>query len=240
MLRHALIGLIIATLTVVAAVAGPTSGKKSSGRVPALLITMASRQAPAAGRARAELAKFDAAVVRPHLRRALVRGSESLRIVAATEFGRLGARADVRYLADRVIRDRVAAVRDASTKALRSIDRDLATRTLVVAYEAHGGGRGRAYVQVGAQKSFIQDFDVEVASTAFIADPQVGVVQEGVTLDVAVRATTAKGVRVQRLRIHEALKTLTGAGNVANKPGAWKRWLARERRKDNLRPLAAR
>lgn len=42
----------------------------------------------------------------------------------------------------------------------------------------------RAYVTVTNQISFIQDFDVDVANSAFIANPNIGIIQEGVVLDV--------------------------------------------------------
>jgi general secretion pathway protein D len=42
----------------------------------------------------------------------------------------------------------------------------------------------RAYVSVINEVSFLQDFDVDVANTAFIANPTIGVLQEGVVLDV--------------------------------------------------------
>lgn len=42
----------------------------------------------------------------------------------------------------------------------------------------------RSYVTVTNQISFIQDFDVDVANSAFIANPNVGIIQEGVVLDV--------------------------------------------------------
>jgi tetratricopeptide (TPR) repeat protein len=42
----------------------------------------------------------------------------------------------------------------------------------------------RAYIMSVNQVSFIEDFDVEVAQTAFIADPVIGVLQEGILLDV--------------------------------------------------------
>jgi type II secretory pathway component GspD/PulD (secretin) len=42
----------------------------------------------------------------------------------------------------------------------------------------------RSYFTVVNQVSFIQDFDVDVANSAFIANPNVGIIQEGVALDV--------------------------------------------------------
>lgn len=44
--------------------------------------------------------------------------------------------------------------------------------------------RERSYVTVVNQITFVQDFDVDVANSAFIANPNIGVIQEGVVLDV--------------------------------------------------------
>lgn len=42
----------------------------------------------------------------------------------------------------------------------------------------------RAFVTVVNQVSFVQDFEVDVATNAFIADPVIGIAQEGIVLDV--------------------------------------------------------
>ena len=42
----------------------------------------------------------------------------------------------------------------------------------------------RANVTMVQQISYVKDFDVEVAQAAFIADPQVGILQDGIVLDV--------------------------------------------------------
>jgi general secretion pathway protein D len=42
----------------------------------------------------------------------------------------------------------------------------------------------RAFVTVVNQVTFVQGYDVDVANAAFIADPNIGVVQEGIVLDV--------------------------------------------------------
>jgi hypothetical protein len=97
-------------------------------------------------------------------------------------------------------------------------------RYLVYRYEAHGGSAPRAYFATINQLSFIQDFDVEVAQTAFIADPQVGTIQEGVVLDAQVLATTAVGEIVEREVVYSSLVKLTGATGVKNEPGAWAAW----------------
>lgn len=97
-------------------------------------------------------------------------------------------------------------------------------RYLVWRFEAHGGGGPRAYSFFGTQLSYIQDFDVEVASTAFIADPQVGVLQEGIVLDVQVVGTEVVSQWTERQVIHGALARLTHVSTVLNEPGAWAKW----------------
>jgi type II secretory pathway component GspD/PulD (secretin) len=44
--------------------------------------------------------------------------------------------------------------------------------------------KGRGHVAVINQTSYVRDFDVEVAQAAFIADPKVDVIQDGIVLDV--------------------------------------------------------
>ncbi|HEX6811820.1 MAG TPA: hypothetical protein VF384_09385 [Planctomycetota bacterium] len=44
--------------------------------------------------------------------------------------------------------------------------------------------KGRGHVAVINQTSYVRDFDVEVAQAAFIADPKIDVIQDGIVLDV--------------------------------------------------------
>ncbi len=97
-------------------------------------------------------------------------------------------------------------------------------RYLVYRFEAHGGGAPRAYSMFANQLTFIQDFDVEVAQTAFIADPIVGIIQEGIVLDAQVIATEQVEHFIEREVIYGALTELTGATDVPNKKGAWAAW----------------
>jgi hypothetical protein len=95
---------------------------------------------------------------------------------------------------------------------------------LVYRFEARGGGGPRAYNMNVNQLTFIQDFDVEVAQTAFIADPIPGVIQEGTVLDVQVVATQQTSYIVEREVIHGSLQRLTGARDVPMEDGAWAKW----------------
>jgi len=64
----------------------------------------------------------------------------------------------------------------------------------------------RANLTVVNQISFVQDFDVEVAQTAFIADPVIGVIQDGLTLDV--RPTVSNDRRYVTLELRPTVANL--------------------------------
>lgn len=64
----------------------------------------------------------------------------------------------------------------------------------------------RANITLVNQVSFIQDFDVEVAQTAFIADPIVSIIQDGLTLDV--RPTISYDRKYITLELQPTIATL--------------------------------
>ncbi|MEN8148352.1 MAG: hypothetical protein ABFS86_00930 [Planctomycetota bacterium] len=64
----------------------------------------------------------------------------------------------------------------------------------------------RANITLVNQVSFIQDFDVEVAQTAFIADPIVSIIQDGLTLDV--RPTISHDRKYIMLELQPTIATL--------------------------------
>ncbi len=64
----------------------------------------------------------------------------------------------------------------------------------------------RANITLVNQLSFIQDFDVEVAQTAFIADPIVGIIQDGLALDV--RPTISNDRKYITLELQPTIATL--------------------------------
>ena len=71
-----------------------------------------------------------------------------------------------------------------------------------------GGTKTRGHVAFLTQTSYIRDFSVEVASAAFIADPQVDVLQEGAVLDATIMGVTHQ--RTIRRYYRRALKQLSG------------------------------
>ncbi len=92
--------------------------------------------------------------------------------------------------------------------------------------EAAGGGAGPlSYVAVTEQRSYVSDFDVDVANSAFIANPNVGVLQSGVVLNGRVLDTTRHRVSVsERDRIGRLLDALTGR-SFGTDAGRWDEWL---------------
>lgn len=80
----------------------------------------------------------------------------------------------------------------------------------------------RAHIAVVRQQAFIQDFDVEVAQSAAVANPVVGVLQSGVVLDVAVLGSVE--VRTQLVGAYRrALHRIAGS-DPGPDVAAWEAW----------------
>jgi len=84
------------------------------------------------------------------------------------------------------------------------------------------------YTAITTQESFVQDFDVDVANSAFIANPNIGVLQSGVVLNSKVLDTTSsrsRGLRPgEARRIGGLLSQLTGQDFGADSR-RWIEWL---------------
>jgi hypothetical protein len=159
---------------------------------------------------------------------------------ATGELASLGDQSALRPLVAVAVRDRVPEVREAAVKAAASFGVDEIAVPLVralgsehpgivanaaaalgtlgdrrtVGYlvrraEGHGWSPS-AYIAVTEQTSYIQDFDVEVAQTSFIADPQVGTIQEG-----AIGAVTVLDAMIQQTTVTRVL--LDSIGTFANR-----------------------
>ncbi|MCK6479181.1 MAG: type II and III secretion system protein [Planctomycetes bacterium] len=64
----------------------------------------------------------------------------------------------------------------------------------------------RANITLINQLAFVQDFDVEVAQTAFIADPQISIIQDGLDLDV--KPIVSNDRRYVTLQLQPTIATL--------------------------------
>jgi hypothetical protein len=76
---------------------------------------------------------------------------------------------------------------------------------------------------VGRQISYVQDYDVEVAQNASIADPTINTIMEGSVLDVRVLAVTQSKIASEKAAVRTALGKLTGA-DPGHTTAAWMRW----------------
>jgi hypothetical protein len=99
-----------------------------------------------------------------------------------------------------------------------------AASALVTHWEARSGNFPRVYFAQMTQRSYIQDFDVEVASTSFIADPIVGVLQDGVVQSFKIHDAVHSFSSVERTALHSALVRLAGT-DLGRTPLPWRTWL---------------
>lgn len=87
-----------------------------------------------------------------------------------------------------------------------------------------GGGSGqRGHIAILNQQAYIRDFDVEVASASFIADPKIDVLASGTVLDVTVAGTFE--VRTILRSYRKALGTIAG-NDPGDDPKRWPNWLS--------------
>ncbi len=92
-----------------------------------------------------------------------------------------------------------------------------------VAAGAGGSSLPHAHIFVGEQRAYVRDFDVEIAQGAVIAKPVIGVLQQGLLLDVAVAGVTIIHFD-ERRAVLGALKGLTNQ-ELGTDPAAWRSWL---------------
>lgn len=130
-------------------------------------------------------------------------------------------------------------VRLHAVQALGALGDPAAVGPLVARYQVVGGSGQSVYISNVNQISFVQDFDVEVAQTAFIADPVIGVIQDGLTLNFRALATTGTIDIYEKPAYAEALGQLTGK-DLGNDPKAWAEWYRNEQREAKRAQATAR
>lgn len=86
----------------------------------------------------------------------------------------------------------------------------------------HPGGY-RAHILIGNQVAYVQDYNLEIAQGASIADPIVNVVEDATQLDVRVGGTSGYRIEVEGPTICRALARLTGE-KLPEKPSPWLAW----------------
>jgi hypothetical protein len=90
---------------------------------------------------------------------------------------------------------------------------------------ASGGGANgvRSNLFIGLQTAYVQDFNVEIAQAASIADPIVGALQSGVVFDVTVGGVSSVPITTEIWTAARALVRLTGE-RIGADPPAWEKW----------------
>ncbi|MFM8980959.1 MAG: HEAT repeat domain-containing protein [Planctomycetia bacterium] len=171
--------------------------------------------------------------------RLLGRREPALRAAACRELGRLGDEAGLRALVFHGARDLDRGVREAAVDALASLGHDdaavpfvralgstsprlvanaaaalarlgdlRAVHALVKRLVSHGSS-ARSFVSFTRQVSYVRDYDVELAQASSIANPQVGVLEEGVVLDIRVLDATWTDTWLET-QLVDALARLSG------------------------------
>ena len=169
---------------------------------------------------------------RPLMRHAILDGSESVRTRASLALAAAGQEALVIPIA-RALNSSHPSVRMRAATSLSLMAYPAAVKPLVARLAVAAGGgvsrsTPRSHIFVGKQMAYVQDFDVEVAQGAAVADPSINVLIEGSVLDVGVIDIEIRHVaRRERRGLVNSLKKLTGA-NPGSSPEAWARWLAEQ------------
>lgn len=170
-----------------------------------------------------ELGRLGDALARPALlRRAIDDPAEAVRHGAVDALGMLDAPGTIPWLG-RALWSRHVNVRVRAAEALGRLGNEQGIPYVIARWAKRSGDFTRVYFAQVDQTAYVQDFDVEIASTSFIADPIVGVLQEGVVLDVHVLATEQTSSTIERVPYRETLRRLTGRDLGAD-VAAWRRW----------------
>ena len=90
-------------------------------------------------------------------------------------------------------------------------------------WHATSGDFPRVHITQVNQISYIQDFDVEVAATSFIADPIVGVLQDGFALDVKILGAEHGFTTLERVAARHMLTHIAGK-DLGPRLEDWRRW----------------
>ena len=198
--------------------------------IPGLFETMQARLTASDPRQR-ELAAhvlrrlFTGREVQPLLRRAVLDSSEGVRTEASLALRDVGDPAVILPVV-RALGSQRAAVRENAVQALTNMAYPAAVEPLLnhlVAVQSGGSRAPHANIFVGRQFAFVQDFDVEVATGAAVADPVINTGIEGALLDAAVIGAQTVRFQSELAGIRRGLSQLTGA-SPGKTTAAWQKW----------------
>ncbi|MCA9316115.1 MAG: HEAT repeat domain-containing protein [Planctomycetes bacterium] len=191
--------------------------------VPWCEVLRGAREVAWRTRAAAELASFgDVRARDPLVAAATADRSADVRVAARVSLQSLRAPGTTQALA-RQLTNASTDVRVHAIEALAEQDDPLAAGLVVMRWHATSGDFPRVNFTTLRQTSYIQDFDVEVAATSFIADPVIGVLQDGECLDVKVLGAEHGFTTRERVAARAFLAKVAGR-DLGSKSAAWLRW----------------
>jgi hypothetical protein len=191
-----------------------------------LAIALGCKPASLRRYAAAELARLgEEKAVPALLKSALHDGNASVRLAAVKALRQLDCPSTVVPLG-RALQSRSSTLRHRAAEALGELGDALAWPYLIQRWQGRSGDFTQVHFTQVRQVSYIQDFDVEVASTSFIADPIVGVLQPGLVHRVKIVATE----QIETTWYRASLMKLAGK-DLGPKLGAWQaHWDAHKKR----------
>jgi len=145
----------------------------------------------------------------PLYKRAIFDRDEGIRKAAAEAIRDTDAKGKIGPFV-RALQSPFDSVRLHSIQALQTLGDAGAVGPLVARYSVAGGSGQLVYLTQVTQVSYVQDFDVEVAQTSFIADPVIGVVQDGIVHAFRVMATNGFFDVYEEPALADALTSLSG------------------------------
>ena len=160
-------------------------------------------------------------------KRAVFDQDDSIRMAAVEAIRETDAEGKIGPLV-RALGSAFAPVRVHAIEALGALGDAGAVGPLIARYQIAGGSGQSVYISQTNQISYVQDFDVEVAQTAFIADPVIGVIQDGIVLHFRALATSGYIDIYERGALNEALHGLSGKSLDSAKD--WAEWYRNEKK----------
>ena len=145
----------------------------------------------------------------PLYKRAIFDRDEGIRKAAAIAIRETDAKGKIGPFV-RALQSPFDSVRLHAIEALETVGDPGAVGPLVARYAVAGGSGQLVYITQVNQVSYVQDFDVEVAQTSFIADPVIGVVQDGLVHAFRVLATNGFFDVYEEPALADALSSLSG------------------------------
>ncbi|MDJ0972901.1 MAG: HEAT repeat domain-containing protein [Planctomycetota bacterium] len=170
-----------------------------------------------------ELARLDDPLGVPALiHRAIYDPKKDVRTAAARALKSIDE-PDTIHPLGRALKSRYEEVRVHAVEAIGQLGDNLGLGYVIKRWEGRSGDFPQVYFMQARQISYIQDFDVEVAQTSFIADPIVGVIQEGVVQSVKIHATEQVFTTVEHAAVLGALEQLAGT-KLGDKLAPWSKF----------------